>query len=85
MSLYICCSDDIFTYFSRFVQVVVVYFIILMSIFYSHALFAPNDTLSSYIIQHRDLRKSTFRAITDNKLFDLVDDVVARLNEDDQS
>ena len=37
------------------------------------------------IIQHRDLRKSTFRAITDNKLFDLVDDVVARLNEDDQS
>ena len=37
------------------------------------------------IIQHRDLRKSTFRTITDSKLFDLVDNVIARLNEDDQS
>ena len=37
-----------------------------------------------YII-FRDLRKSTFRTITDNRLFDLVDNVVARLNEDDQS
>jgi hypothetical protein len=41
--------------------------------------------LISYYFIFRDLRKSTFRTITDNKLFDLVDDVVARLNEDDQS
>lgn len=32
---------------------------------------------------HRDLRKSVFRAITDTKLFDLVEDVVSGLDDSD--
>ena len=33
----------------------------------------------------RDLRQSVFRAIADAKLFDLVDSIVSKLNQDDRS